>query len=64
MSYVRHLLRLRLSVSSNRLSYPHHCIGPAAIILTGALLLTLPVASRNGESCGFSRPSLPPLPLA
>ena len=29
----------------------------AAIILTGALLLTLPVASRNGISCGF-RPAL------
>ena len=29
----------------------------AAIILTGALLLTMPVASRNGISCGF-RPAL------
>ena len=29
----------------------------AAIILTGALLLTLPVASRSGISCGF-RPAL------
>ena len=29
----------------------------AAIILLGALLLTLPAASRNGESCGF-RPAL------
>ena len=29
----------------------------AAIILTGALLLTLPAASRNGVSCGF-RPAL------
>ena len=29
----------------------------AAIILTGALLLTLPAASRNGISCGF-RPAL------
>ena len=29
----------------------------AAIILTGALLLTLPVASRDGISCGF-RPAL------
>ena len=29
----------------------------AAIILLGALLLMLPVASRNGVSCGF-RPAL------
>ena len=29
----------------------------AAIILVGALLLTLPAASRSGESCGF-RPAL------
>ena len=29
----------------------------AAIILLGAILLTLPAASRNGESCGF-RPAL------
>ena len=28
-------------------------IGFAAIILLGALLLTLPAASRSGESCGF-----------
>ena len=54
MSYVRHLLRLRLSVSSNRLSTTRIiALAFAAIILTGALLLTLPVASRNGESCGF-----------
>ena len=29
----------------------------ALIILTGALLLTLPIASRSGVSCGF-RPAL------
>ena len=32
-------------------------LGFAVIILLGALLLTLPVSSRSGESCGF-RPAL------
>ena len=31
----------------------------AVIILTGALLLTLPAASRSGESAGFSPLCLP-----
>lgn len=54
MSYARHLLRLRLTASSNRLSTTRIiALCFAAIILIGALLLTLPAASRSGESCGF-----------
>ncbi|MGM9641192.1 MAG: TrkH family potassium uptake protein [Faecousia sp.] len=54
MSYSRHLLGIKLRSSSNKL--------PAAriialvfliIILVGTLLLSLPIASRSGESCGF-----------
>jgi len=46
-------------VSGNRHMNPTRIIAItfAIIILLGALLLTLPVASRNGESCGF-RPAL------
>ena len=54
MRYVRRFLQLRLSASSNRLSTTRIiALCFAGIILTGALLLTLPVASRSGESCGF-----------
>ena len=54
MLYVRRFLQLRLSASSNRLSTTRIiALCFAGIILTGALLLTLPVASRSGESCGF-----------
>lgn len=54
MSYLRHLLRLRLMESSKRLSTTRIiALSFAAIILMGALLLTLPVASRSGQSCGF-----------
>lgn len=54
MSYLRHLLRLRLMESSKRLSTTRIiALSFAAIILIGALLLTLPVASRSGQSCGF-----------
>ena len=55
MSYVRHLLRLRLSVSSNRLSTTRIiALAFAAIILTGALFANpCPWPPAMGESCGF-----------
>ena len=58
MSQSRKLLRLwlkkrRLNLSATQII----AIAFAAIILLGAVLLTLPAASRNGQSCGF-RPAL------
>ena len=58
MSQSRKLLRLwlkkrRINLSATQII----AIAFAAIILLGTVLLTLPVASRNGQSCGF-RPAL------
>lgn len=54
MAYIRRLLRLRFFERSNRLPATRIiALAFVVIILTGALLLTLPVASRSGESCGF-----------
>lgn len=53
LSYTRHLLRLRLRDSSTRLSTTRIiALAFAAIIIVGTLLLSLPVASRSGTSCG------------
>ena len=54
MSDHRRLIRLTMKKRRVRLSATQIiALGFAALILLGAGLLTLPVASRSGESCGF-----------
>lgn len=54
MSYVRHMLKMKLRSSSNKLPATRIiALTFLGIILLGTLLLMLPAASRDGESCGF-----------
>ncbi len=58
MAKGRHLLHLWVKKKSMKFSSTQIiALAFAGIILLGALLLTLPISSRSGESCGF-RPAL------
>lgn len=54
MAYLRHILKMKLHGSSNRLSTTRIiALAFLGIILVGTLLLCLPAASRDGRCCGF-----------